>query len=134
MTATGDRTEIFKAAQAGNVAAQFDAATIMMQESEKRTTPTWNRPLPLCEPKRRIFPNTHRSIDRIDAGLRSTLRDLASGAKPWPLFLWGTAGGGKTLASLCLADITKMAVYAQPDDLADLIMGPDNADAVFRLE
>lgn len=45
-----------------------------------------------------------RSLDRIDPQLRAKIGKLADGSAPWPLFLHGKAGAGKTCAALCLLD------------------------------
>lgn len=45
-----------------------------------------------------------RELSEIDPGLRATLRALLAGQEPWPLYLWGPAGTGKTSAALALLD------------------------------
>lgn len=45
-----------------------------------------------------------RSDAEIDPNLRSVLEDLACGRKPWPLYLWGPPGTGKTCAVLVMLD------------------------------
>lgn len=40
----------------------------------------------------------------MDARTRAEFRALATGEKPWPLYLWGPAGVGKTSAALVLVD------------------------------
>ena len=40
----------------------------------------------------------------IPEGLRKVIRSLVSGEAPWPLFVAGPAGVGKTCAGLCLLD------------------------------
>jgi len=40
----------------------------------------------------------------VPQALRDTFRALVSGRAPWPLYLWGPAGTGKTSAALVLLD------------------------------
>ncbi len=61
-------------------------------------------------------------MDLVKPDLRDTLRNLATGNLPWPLFLWGPSGGGKTSAALALADFADTACYWTADDLADQVM------------
>lgn len=49
-------------------------------------------------------PDVRREIDRLTPATRSELRDLLAGRKPWPVYLWGPTGTGKTSAALCLLD------------------------------
>lgn len=72
-------------------------------ESSKRRCGLATLPL---SPKRnpRHFPNIARSVAEIHQSLRTVIRSLVSGESPWPLFLHGPAGTGKTCAALCLLD------------------------------
>lgn len=40
----------------------------------------------------------------IDQNLRVAIRQIVDGKTPWPLFVYGPAGTGKTCAGLCLLD------------------------------
>jgi hypothetical protein len=55
-------------------------------------------------PERRQLPGVPRIPGAIDPALRSTIRALVDGELPWPLFLFGPPGTGKTCAALCLLD------------------------------
>lgn len=57
-------------------------------------------PTPTCSAN----PNVRRELAEISLALRSTIRELVSGSKPWPLYLWGPAGTGKTSAALVMLD------------------------------
>ncbi len=70
-----------------------------------------------AEPKH--LPNVRRSIAMIDSELRSLFRTLVSGAAPWPLFLFGKAGLGKTCAALCLLDHATLGEYFTEADFVD---------------
>jgi len=52
----------------------------------------------------KVLPRTRRSLTGIDPPLREAIRALVGGQIPWPLFLQGPAGCGKTCACLCLLD------------------------------
>lgn len=56
------------------------------------------------EPTVTVMPEIKRSVAGIDQGLRDVIRKLVTGESPWPLFLHGPAGSGKTCAGLCLLD------------------------------
>ena len=49
-------------------------------------------------------PAKYRDREQIEPGLRRILRELLEGDRPWPLFLQGTQGSGKTCAVLCMID------------------------------
>jgi hypothetical protein len=51
------------------------------------------------------LPRVPRSIAEIEDGLRLKIRGLVAGELPWPLFLEGAVGTGKTCAALCLLDL-----------------------------
>jgi len=57
----------------------------------------------LREGRRRYLPTLERRIDLIAPDLRRTVRQLLTGEVPWPLFLYGAPGVGKTRAVLELA-------------------------------
>ena len=52
----------------------------------------------------RRMPMGVRWVNEIDPTLRIWLRDLVTGRKPWPFFLYGLPGRGKSCAALCLTD------------------------------
>lgn len=58
-----------------------------------------------------IEDDTPREIAMIEPKLRETIRRLAKGELPWPLFLSGAAGRGKSAAALCLADHVYQSAY-----------------------
>ncbi|MGB2985453.1 MAG: hypothetical protein WBE26_06175 [Phycisphaerae bacterium] len=55
---------------------------------------------PLFQP-----PEKYRSRDRIHAELRNVIRKVIGADKPWPLFMCGEAGSGKSCAALCMVDV-----------------------------
>lgn len=60
-------------------------------------------PLNLFSTQRHL-PRTPRTLAGIDPALRRIIRSLVGGELPWPLFLTGKPGTGKTCALLCLLD------------------------------
>lgn len=61
----------------------------------------------------------------MDPGLLDVLGDLAEGRAPWPLFLWGRPGRGKSCAALAFADFIDTAGYWTCEGLADFAMRRD---------
>lgn len=59
----------------------------------------------------RFSTNKPREIARVQDPLLQIFRSLAAGRAPWPLFLWGAEGRGKSCAALALADYVPRSVY-----------------------
>lgn len=78
--------------------------------------------LRLTASNRRLMVSHPRLLSRIDPELLKTFRSLVAGQDPWPLFLHGEPGVGKTSAALAVADITATASYHGCEELADLTM------------
>src|SRR5436309_2297801 len=57
-----------------------------------------------AEPHRTHLMRLHREMSAIAPGLRDAIRELVSGEAPWPLFLHGDVGAGKSCAALCVLD------------------------------
>jgi DNA replication protein DnaC len=72
------------------------------------------------KPCRRYRPEIERSIDEIPQALRVEIRAVISGEKPWPLFMCGSLGTGKTCAALCLLDYAGGDYYTVPGLCAKL--------------
>lgn len=56
------------------------------------------------EPEIRARPDIARTLSEVPDDLRAKIRGLVSGKLPWPLYLFGEAGLGKTCASLVMLD------------------------------
>ena len=79
------------------------------------------------------MPHVPRRLDRVDARLLVLFNRLVSGAEPWPLFLFGPSGRGKTSAALALCDVTATATYADLESLATATMSsPDEANHIWE--
>jgi len=83
----------------------------LLAECQRRreSTPTSaSAPRPtlrLHQPEKHFFPELDRSPDLIAQPLRTLIRSAITGSDPWPLFVHGPAGTGKTRAALCLLDM-----------------------------
>lgn len=65
---------------------------------------------PLCVklangPLRYATPSRERKRESVDEALRETISRLVDGKLPWPLYLHGEVGSGKTCAVLCMVDL-----------------------------
>ncbi len=60
-----------------------------------------------------------RSRDELHPNLRRMLGDLLTNKRPWPLYLHGPAGRGKTCAALTVYDAVPNALYWTLDELMD---------------
>ena len=65
-------------------------------------------------------PETHREFSLVDGSLQAVLRDLISGNRPWPLYLLGAVGSGKSAAALAVLDHVGGLFY-DAEELADLV-------------
>ena len=73
----------------------------------------------------RALPNLDRAEELIDRQLYNLLRGLLGGLKPWPLYLHGDVGTGKTRAVLCLCDIVQLSRYWTVSGLMDSMIAKD---------
>jgi len=69
----------------------------------------------------RCRPRVSRDIKLVIPSLRKLFRELARKKKPWPLYLYGAAGHGKTAAALTFCDHVAGARYWCLDDLMGMI-------------
>lgn len=63
-----------------------------------------------------------RSPGEIAPSLKATIRSLSLGEAPWPLFLFGFAGSGKTCAGLCIGDMASYRISSLFCDLPGLCL------------
>lgn len=83
----------------------------------------WRKALRLKQaPNIRILQGVPRRMSEVDETLVRVFRDLVSGALPWPLFLYGGVGTGKTFAALSLADFVLSAAYRTVEQMCDEVM------------
>ena len=87
-------------------------------------------PLRPCWP--RLMPNVRRSMAQVDPELVGVFRRLVAGENPWPLFLHGPVGVGKTLAALSLADHARTAAYFTADGLCNTLLELRDQPAMVR--
>lgn len=75
------------------------------QESTTTSRSSSHRMLPLRTQAIRVhLPEKDRTPALINESLRTTIRELCRGLLPWPLFILGSVGTGKTCAALCVSD------------------------------
>lgn len=53
-----------------------------------------------------------RTLSKIDESLLETIGHLTEAKRPWPLFVFGRAGTGKTCAALCVLDYCRGGYYS----------------------
>ncbi len=75
-------------------------------------------------PNRRVRPRLERSLSHVKSELLETFRDLVTGRSPWPLFLFGDAGAGKSRAALALCDHVPNSYYLTIDQFCSDILVP----------
>lgn len=73
--------------------------------------------------RRNCQPHIRRDEGQVGPKLRDAMRDLVHGDAPWPLFLYGDVGVGKTCAALCLCDRATSADYWTARELHALAIG-----------
>jgi hypothetical protein len=66
------------------------------------------------------LPRKRRCPDQVAAEVRRLIHELAEGRRPWPLFLFGEAGSGKSCAGLCMVDVFG-GMYVELPTLCDMI-------------
>lgn len=66
-----------------------------------------------------------RSWDLVDRQLRRVMDGLICGRLPWPLYLWGREGVGKTRASLALCDRVHAGRYWTVDGIIREMLAHD---------
>lgn len=85
----------------------------ILRESQQASTNLPRSPPKRCglavlplrpKPVRIHQPRIARTVAGINPALRDALRALVAGNAPWPLFLGGAVGTGKTCSALCLLD------------------------------
>jgi len=70
----------------------------------------------------RHYPRQPRSVALIAPPLRQAIRECVAGAAPWPLFVGGPCGTGKTCAALALLDHVPGGQYHTAGGLCELLV------------
>ena len=97
-------------------------------ETTPDSEPPGLRPIRLRKvAERRMLKTFDRHLYRVDATLLTVLGGLVTGKRPWPLYLWGPVGTGKTCAALALCDAVQLAWYDTVGELVDRIMAGRSA-------
>jgi len=83
-------------------------------ESQQEQAPWMANCSVLCtqrESHRQVRLNVPREKDLIPDPLRNAMRDCTRGRAPWPLYIYGPPGAGKTCGALYLCDWTPQPYY-----------------------
>lgn len=80
--------------------------SVLRRGSTIASKPTSTRLRLMPMPKVLHEPGKYRTRDEIPEEILATMRAVALGQQPWPLFMWGPAGVGKSCAALALLDYT----------------------------
>jgi DNA replication protein DnaC len=81
-----------------------DLAALMPHRGNTQASATCELAL-RAKPKVRHLPAKERAVNLIDTALRRVIRECVKGLAPWPLFVHGGVGVGKTCAALALLDL-----------------------------
>jgi hypothetical protein len=92
-------------ADAGNAVAAVELWR-RRSEAEPPAWPIGFAKVRISRRKHMVYPDVPRRLDQIAPELLDLFGQLCDGMKPWPLFVHGPVGTGKTCAALALADIT----------------------------
>lgn len=85
------------------------------------TTKTGRMRVPQIARQPRLLLSFRRTLTEVEPKLFELLRKLFEGEAPWPLYLYGPSGTGKTAAALCACDIARTATYIDCESLADKV-------------
>jgi DNA replication protein DnaC len=80
------------------------------------------QPLRLRRPERKALKQVARWLCDVDLALTRLFADLCSGKRPWPLFVHGGVGSGKTYAALALSDLVAETRYETLEGACDAVM------------
>ena len=104
---------------------QFDKLTTLHESGSSAGSDGRRRLRMRNESVAQQMPDLYRKMASVPKDLVVTFRLLATAQLPWPLFLHGDVGTGKTLAALCLADFATTSRYWTLDTLCDKVMDPE---------
>lgn len=74
------------------------------------------------------LPAIARTSGGVDPECAATMRAVIRGEKPWPLFLYGDVGSGKTCAALVVADWAGEAAYVEVPALCRMLIAADKGE------
>lgn len=74
------------------------------------------------QPRVHFFKDKPREIGVADPKLLAAFRSLIRGQLPWPLYIHGEPGTGKTCAALALCDYLPASIYVTVYDLIDQVL------------
>lgn len=78
------------------------------------------------------FPNLIRRSDLIAPAAHARIKAALLGQAPWPVYLWGPTGTGKTCAGLCAHDAAAFAIYWPLPDAVMANQDKERAAGLWR--
>jgi len=78
--------------------------------------------LSLRPPERSIFRKVPRRLSDVNPKLLDLWKELVSARAPWPLYLHGPVGTGKTFAALAFSDLVRYAEFFTVEQLCNRVM------------
>jgi DNA replication protein DnaC len=109
---------VYTAAANKNVAAQWD----VILEHTNPETDSGLVEIQLQKPGKRLLEDVPRSMKLVAPAMVEVFRSLTTAKAPWPLYLFGPAGTGKTRACLALSDYVKGSRYLTVREACDAKM------------
>jgi len=109
-------------------AKQFDLLARLADTIATGTTSTTTGRQPIrlrAEPKTLDPAEQPRSMAMVARDLVAVFRGLVAGQLPWPLYLHGPAGSGKTCAARALGDFAEEAFFVTVEQICDAIVQND---------
>lgn len=97
------------------------ASTTSSTDLTRRMAPLRVHPTPILDLDRglRFSPTKRREIHEVDEVILRAFRGLVGGTQPWPAFVTGPPGCGKTCAALALLDHVSTGVYTTAAELTE---------------
>jgi len=68
------------------------------------------------------MPGVDRELHRTTPDLLAAIKLVSVAHQPWPLFVHGPAGSGKTCGSLAICDCVTKSTYTTLEDIADAVV------------
>lgn len=66
------------------------------------------------------WPSKHRDREKLATHLRDAVKSCMEGKSPWPLFVHGECGSGKTCAALCVLDFVGRGIYLTVEEWVEM--------------
>ena len=80
----------------------------------------------------RLLVNKRRKATEIPGELLEPLQACTQGLQPWPLFISGPAGVGKTCGALCLCDCVPNSLYWTSESFVRAVRAAESGESEIR--